>query len=123
MLEQSLLSYKGDIDIERQKWYRKAVGSLNHLTTYTRPDLAFAISYLSRHLQNLSKEHEIAAKRVLRYLNGTQHYGLTFHYNLDEPIVFGYSDSDWVGDTNTRRSTSGYSFFVARGLVSWKSKR
>jgi hypothetical protein len=123
MLEQSLLSYEGDVDVERQRWYRKAVGSLNHLATYTRPDLAFAISCLSRHLQNPSKEHETAAKRVLRYLKGTQHYGLTFQYNLNEPIVFGYSDSDWAGDADTRRSTSGYSFFVAGGLVSWKSKR
>jgi hypothetical protein len=121
MLEQSLLSYEGSVDIERQQWYRKAVGSLNHLATYTRPDLAFAISCLSRHLQNLSKEHETAAKRVLRYLKGTQHYGLTFQYNLNEPIVFGYSDTDWAGDADTRRSTSGYSFFVAGGLVSWKS--
>jgi hypothetical protein len=118
MLKQSLLSYQGDVDVERQQWYRKAVGSLNHLATYTRPDLAFAISCLSRHLQNPSKEHEITAKRVLRYLRGTQHYGLIFHYNLNEPIIFSYSNSDWVGDTDTRRSTSGYSFFIARGLVS-----
>jgi hypothetical protein len=74
MLKQSLLSYQGDVDVERQQWYRKAVGSLNHLATYTRPDLAFAISCLSRHLQNPSKEHE-------EVLNTTDSYSTTILTN------------------------------------------
>ena len=123
MLEQSLLPHEGNIDKTLQKWYRKVVGSLNHLATYTRPDLAYAISCLSRHLQNPSKDHEAAAKRVLRYLNGTLGHGLTLQCRSNEPIAFGYSDSDWAGDAGTRRSTSGYAFFVAGGLVSWKSRR
>jgi transposase InsO family protein len=123
MLEQSLLPHEGNIDKTLQKWYRKVVGSLNHLATYTRPDLGYAISCLSRHLQNPSKHHEAAAKRVLRYVNGTLGYGLTLQFRRNEPIAFGYSDSDWAGDAETRRSTSGYAFFVAGGLVSWKARR
>jgi len=122
MLEQSLLPNEDDIDIPRQKWYRKVIGSLNHLVTYTRPDLAYSISCLSRHLQNPSKDHETAAKRVLRYLNGTLQYGITFQHCSTEPTAFGYSDSDWAGDAGTRKSTTGYAFFVVGGLVSWKSK-
>jgi hypothetical protein len=123
MVDQSLPPCEGKTDKGLQKWYRKAVGSLNHLATYTRPDLSYVISCLSRHLENPGTQHEAAAKRVLRYLKGTLDLGLTFKHRLDEPIVFGYSDSDWAGDTETRKSTSGYAFFVAGGLVSWKSKR
>jgi transposase InsO family protein len=123
MLEHSLLTHEGNVDITLQKWYRKVVGSLNHLATHTRPDLAYAISCLSRHLENPNKDHEAAAKRVLRYLNGTLDTGITFQCRSNEPMVFGYSDSDWAGDAETRRSTSGYAFFVAGGLVSWTSRR
>ena len=77
MLKQSLLPYKGDIDTSLQKWYRKVVSSLNYLATYTRPDLAYPISCLSRHLKNLSKDYKAAAKRVLRYLKGTIDTGIT----------------------------------------------
>ena len=123
MVEHGLLPHVGKVNRDLQKWYRRVVGSLNHLATYTRPDLAYCISCLSRFLENPSSEHEAAAKRVLRYLKGTTNIGLTFKLRPNEPIVLGYSDSDWAGDIETRKSTSGYAFFVAGGLVSWMSRR
>ena len=105
MLEQSLLPNEDDIDIPRQKWYRKVIGSLNHLVTYTRPDLAYSISCLSRHLQNPSKDHETAAKRVLRYLNGTLQYGITFQHCSTEPTA-SYTFHQAPPKTDTIRTTS-----------------
>jgi len=122
MLEQNLVPHEGPVDLSRQKWYRQAVGSLNHLAVSTRPDLAFSMSRLSRYLDNPSSEHEIALKRVFRYLKGTIGHGLTFQACENEPFVYGYSDADWAGDVETRKSTSGYAFFVAGGLVSWKTR-
>ena len=122
MLEQNLIPHEGPVKLNRQKWYRQAVGSLNHLAVSTRPDLAFSMSRLSRYLDNPSPQHEIALKRVFRYLNGTTGHGLTFQASENEPFVYGYSDADWAGDVETRKSTSGYAFFVAGALVSWRTR-
>ena len=122
MLEHSFVPHEAPVDPSRQRWYRQAVGSLNYLAVSTRPDLAFSISRLSRYLDNPSSQHEVALKRVFRYLNGTIGHGLTFQARESEPFVYGYSDADWAGDVETRKSTSGYAFFVAGGLVSWKTR-
>ena len=61
-------------------------------------------------------------KRILRYLQGTVHYGLRFTGNNDA-VLFGYSDSDWAGDLDTRRSTSGYVFRIGDATINWCSKR
>ena len=57
------------------------------------------------------KQHWEGVKRVLRYIQGTINYGLMFQANGNEDTVVGYSDADWVGDINTRRSTSGSMYF------------
>jgi hypothetical protein len=75
----------------------------------------------SRYLDNPSSQHEVALKRVFRHLNGAIGHGLTFQACGSEPFVYGYSDADCAGDVETRKSTSGHAFFVAEGLVSWKS--
>lgn len=64
--------------------------------------------------------HERAAKRILRYLKGTAEYGILF--NGTKTNLFGYSDADYAGDVNTKRSTSGYAFIYG-GIVSWGSER
>ncbi|CAB4002480.1 Hypothetical predicted protein [Paramuricea clavata] len=88
----------------------------------SRPDISAAVGALSQFMAKPSKDHWIRVKRVLRYLKGTLDYGLK--YSADEnPTLVGYSDSDWAGDINTRRSTSGYVFQVANSTVSWSSKR
>ncbi|KAL5748152.1 hypothetical protein ACOSQ2_025449 [Xanthoceras sorbifolium] len=101
--------------------YRSLVGSLMYLTA-TRPNLMFAVSMLSRFMTLPKKSHWEAGKRILRYVVGTVGHGI--HYKRkQEPILIGYSDSDWRGDANDHKSTSGYVFNIGSGAVSWSSKK
>jgi len=74
------------------KAYKNLVGSLLYLTA-TRPDIHFAVNYLSRFMQDPSQNHLVAAKRVLRYLKGTAGFGMHFVKSSSVNIV-GFSDSD-----------------------------
>lgn len=75
--------------------YQSAVGSLLHLSGWTRPDIAFAVSHVARFCSSPTKEHWIAVKRILRYLKGTPNYGLTYSSNVDtDGPLTGYSDAD-----------------------------
>lgn len=102
--------------------YIDVVGSLNYLATCTRPDIAFAVGTLGQFSANPSMEHWQAAKRVLRYLRGTSDFALQLG-GTDKLTLQGYSDADYAGDIASRRSTSGYAFFVGSALVSWRSKK
>jgi transposase InsO family protein len=104
----------------RDKPYRALVGSLLYLL-FTRPDIAFAVNQLTRHLNNPSPAHWQAAKRVLRYLRGTTNLGLQYT-RQGTPELTGYSDADFAADIATRRSTSGYVFLLNGAAVSWKTK-
>ena len=101
--------------------YRELVGSLMHLSVTVRPDISFAVGALSRYLASPTMMHWQAAKGVLRYLSGTADYGIT--YGPDPTDLLGYCDSDYAGDIDTRRSTSGYVFVMNGGAISWSSKR
>lgn len=102
--------------------YRQIVGCLIYLVTCTRPDIAFAVSKLSSYLENPENCHYMAAKRVLRYIAGTRTKGIL--YNGSARInLKGFSDSDFAGDFETRKSTGGYVFRMCSGAVSWKSKK
>jgi hypothetical protein len=70
-----------------------------------------------------SKEHWQGVKRILRYIKGTINYGLIFKAEDNKGILAGYSDADWAGDIDTRRSTSWYVFQICGSTVSWCSKR
>ena len=102
--------------------FREAVGALMHLTTATRPDIAYAVSYVSRFMENPQEEHWTAVKRIFRYLQGTKDYGIC--YKPSDKIDFrGYSDADWAGDLADRKSTSGYAFMLLGAPISWGSKK
>lgn len=90
----------------------------------TRPDIAFAVSYLSRQVQKPQTQRLIAAKRVLRYLKGTMNMGLHFGSEQvrHQPILLGWCDSDWAGDCTSRKSTSGYLWHWRGNTVSWASQ-
>ena len=90
--------------------------------TQTRPDLAYSVSTLSKFSSNPSKEHTVAVKRVYRYLQGTKSLTLTYRGDCELKLV-GYTYSDWGGDKETRRSTSGYVFTLAGAPISWSSGR
>lgn len=79
------------------------------LTVATRPDIAHAVGIVSRYLENSTIVHESAAKRILRYLKGTINFGIYFHSSSFKDLV-GFSDADYAGDLETRRSTSGFIF-------------
>ena len=109
--------------------YGQLVGSLLWLSTNTRPDIATAVSTLCRFVANPGRSHWKAAQRVLRYLAGTRKFGICFSKTLPDirdisrkaSTLIGYSDSDWAGEPETRRSTSGYVFLSANGPIAWKS--
>lgn len=103
------------------KEYQRLIGSLMYAMLGSRPDIAFAVSMVSRFASNPTAEHITAAKRILRYLKGTLDYQLTYRGDLQ--ALTGYSDADWAGDKDTRRSTGGFVFNVGSGIVSWSSKR
>ncbi|GBO12995.1 Retrovirus-related Pol polyprotein from transposon TNT 1-94 [Araneus ventricosus] len=101
--------------------YRELIGSLNYLAVCTRPDIAYSISKLSQYLRGYDKSHWLAAKRVLRYLKKTINYGLVFE--LDDKVVYGYSDSDWGNSQEDRKSYSGYCFMLSNSVISWESRK
>ena len=102
--------------------FREAVGALMHLMTATRPDIAYAVGYVSRFMENPQQEHWIAVKRIFRYLQGTKSHGICYQPN-DKIDFRGYSDADWAGDHADRKSTSGYLFMLLGAPISWGSKK
>jgi hypothetical protein len=87
----------------------------------TRPDISYVTGLLGRAVANPSVEHIQASRRVLRYLRGTPKVGL--HYFKGPVVLYGYTDADWAGDPEARRSTSGYVFKLLGGAISWQSKK
>ena len=77
---------------------------------------------LGRYQSNLGIDHWRSAKKVLRYLQGTKDYMLTYR-RIDKLEVIGYSDSDFAGFVDSQKSTSGYIFMFASGAVSWRSAK
>ncbi|CAJ2635046.1 unnamed protein product [Trifolium pratense] len=115
---------KGNLEIqEMQKIpYASAVGSLMYAQVCTRPDIAFIVGMLGRYLSNPGMDHWKAAKKVMRYLKRTKDYMLTYRRS-DQLEITGYSDSDYAGCQDSKRSTSGYIYMLAGGAVSWRSAK
>lgn len=101
--------------------YKQIVGSLMYLTT-TRPDIMHAVSLISRYMEQPKEMHLLAAKRIFRYLQGTTDFGL-FYKKGEKSELFGFTDSDYAGDPDDRKSTSGYVFMIGSGAVCWSSKK
>lgn len=102
--------------------YQSMVGSLLYAAMATRPDIAQAVSVVSRFNANPNTTHLTAVKRILRYLKGTLNLGLKYQ-RTETGTLIGYSDADWAGDQDDRRSTTGNIFLLAGGAVSWLSKK
>ena len=96
--------------------YQEAVGLLMYAMMVTRPDLAFAVSVVSRFMSKPGPMYWMAVKRIMRYLKSTLDMRLRIrgqHINIKS-----YSDADWIGNVENRRSISGYVFFIGEGAVS-----
>jgi len=104
--------------------YQRCIGSLMYLMVCTRPDIAYSVGVLSRHVACPGRIHMQAVKRVFCYLRGTSHYKLEFRAEdtlTGEPEV--YVDLDWAGDQTGRKSISGFTIVMDGGAVSWGSKK
>jgi hypothetical protein len=101
--------------------YRSLAGALQYLT-FTRPDIAYAVQQICLHMHDPRDQQLTLVKRVLRYVKGTLHHGLQLTPSDTDHLV-AYTDADWAGCPDTRRSTSGYCVFLCDNLVSWSSKR
>ena len=102
--------------------YASAVGSLMYAQTCTRPDISFAVGMLGRYQSDPGFEHWKAAKKVMRYLQGTKDYMLTYK-RYEQLEVVGYSNSDYGGCLDSLKSTSGFVFMLANEAISWKSEK
>jgi hypothetical protein len=116
----SHLSQHSSDPLENDSKYRHLVGVLQYCTL-TRPDISFAVNQLCQFLHSPTTIHWTVAKRVLHYLKGSINHGLQFgkgslHLNA-------YSDSEWVGNPNNRRSTTRLSLFLGPCLISWCVKK
>lgn len=101
--------------------YQNLIGSLMYLAVATRPDISYAVSYLSQFNTCYGQEHWIAAKRILRYLKGTKNFALKF-YKTGKKLV-GMADADWASDKTNYHSYSGYCFIYGGAAISWESKK
>jgi len=102
--------------------YASAVGSIMYAQVCTRPDLAFITGMLGRYQSNPGIDHWKAVKKALRYIQGTKDLMLTYKKSGNLEVV-DYSDADFVGCVDTKKSTSGYIFTLTGGAISWKSSK
>lgn len=115
------LSKKGECARIHATAYKQLIGSLMYITV-TRPDLMYVVCLLSRYMASPTELHMLAAKRVFRYLKGIVDLGV-FYKRGDVEELVAYTDSDYAGDIDDRRSTSGYIFLLSGAAVSWASKK
>ncbi|KAJ0726566.1 putative RNA-directed DNA polymerase [Helianthus annuus] len=109
--------------------YRQMVGALQYVTL-SRPDLAFAVNKVCQFMQAPTTNHWSAVKRILRYLQGTINHGLLLRHDSGSLLhaytdaqLTAFSDADWAGCPDDRRSTGGFAIYLGRNLVSWAARK
>ena len=110
-----LVKDEGGVKVDKT-YYKQIMGSLTYLAA-TRPDMMFMVSLISRYMENPTELHLQATKRVLRYLKGTTGFGIFYKKGGDDELV-AYTDNDYAGDLEDRKSTSGYVFLLSSGAIS-----
>ena len=113
----------GEINASLRSQYQSVIGSLLYIMLGTKPDLAYSVIKMSQYSSNPSEEHLQKTMQIVRYLAHTQTLCITYTASGDKTGLIAYSDTDWAGDIETSRSTTGYAIFLANGIVSWLSRR
>jgi histone deacetylase 1/2 len=101
--------------------YRSIVGALQYLTL-TRPDIAFSVNKVCQFLHAPTTVHWAAVKRILRYIKQNTQLGLNIHRSVST-LVSAFSDADWAGNVDDRKSTGGFAVFIGSNLVSWSARK
>lgn len=101
--------------------YARVIGKLNFAMRISRPDIAYAVSTLSKFLSNPGVEHYQQLHHLLRYIRGTAHLSLNF--GLSDEGLIGYSDSDFASDKDDSRSIGGYVYYLFGSPISWRSQK
>ena len=101
--------------------YAQIIGSLLHLMSFSRPDIAYAVSRLNKYTQCPSRNHWDALTRLMRYLRDTMDYAI--EYSGFSTVLEGYNDANSISDSDETKSTSGYVFTLGGGTVTWRSAR
>jgi hypothetical protein len=114
--------YTGNVDPKFRQKYQQLVGSLMYLMIGSRPDIAYAVVKLSQQSASPSAEHYKVGLHMCRYLLGTKKYALLFNGKAKHEVL-AYSDSDWAQDPTSRRSITGNFCLIAKGPISWLSRR
>jgi hypothetical protein len=103
--------------------YRSIVGNLRYLVN-TRPDLAFVVGYVSHFLEEPREYHHAAVKKILHYVTGTCNWGLWFGQKKgNQELLIGFSDADFAGDVDARKSTTWVIFFLVNIPITWQSTK
>jgi hypothetical protein len=97
--------------------YQSIVGNLRCLVN-THPNLAFAVGYVSRFLEEPREDHLAAVQQILCYVTGISNWGLWFGRKKEnQALLIGFSDADFAGEVDARKSTTGVIFFLANNPV------
>ena len=100
--------------------YRSMIGSLLYLTA-SRPDISYSVGVCVRYQPNPKESNIIALKRIIKYVKATTDFGVWYSKNTND-VLAGYSDANWAGNVDDRKSTSGGCFYMGNNLISWMSK-
>lgn len=117
-------SREGSKVMSDNKQYQCLIGALLYVTVNTRPDVSASVAILSRRVSAPTEADWVELKRVVRYLVTTSDYALKLTSNREEALkLVGYSDADWSGDTEDRKSNTGYLFQLGQATIGWVSRK
>ncbi|XP_055604760.1 uncharacterized protein LOC129752991 [Uranotaenia lowii] len=112
-----------EVLLPNNRQYQKVVGQLLYIAVNSRPDIAAAISILSRKVSCPTERDWTELKRMVRYLKGTADLELRLSSSDDSSGLVGYADADWAECVSDRKSNSGYVFQYCGGTISWACRK
>ena len=101
--------------------YRSMMGCLFYLTT-SRPDISYNVGVCARYQANPKESYITVVKHIIKYVKSISNFVVWYDKDTND-VLAGYSDTDWVGNVDDRKSTSGGCFYLGNNLVSWMSKK